>query len=68
MQTEIEEMLPPKLTKNLSNSMFSFLITLWQLKALEINKLNVKYKINLTIKKSDVDSHKIIIYLVNDYQ
>ena len=48
--------------------MFSFLITLWQLKALEINKLSVKYKINLTIKKSDVDSHKIIIYLVNDYQ
>ena len=45
-----------------------FLITLWQLKALEINKLSVKYKINLTIKKSDVDSHKIIIYIANDYQ
>ncbi len=55
-------------TTRVSNSMFSFLITLWQLKALEINKLSVKYKINLTIKKSDVDSHKIIIYLVNDYQ
>lgn len=55
-------------TTRVSNSMFSFLITLWQLKALEINKLNVKYKINLTIKKSDVDSHKIIIYIANDYQ
>ncbi len=25
-------------------------------------------KTNLTVKKSDVDSHKIIVYLVNDYQ
>ena len=29
---------------------------------------STKYKTNLTVKKSDVDSHKIIVYLANDYQ
>ncbi len=33
-----------------------------------MSKLNVKHKTILTIKKSDIDSHKIKVKLANDYQ
>lgn len=48
--------------------MFSFLIMFYQLKTLRDSGLNVKHKTNLAIKRSDVDLHKIIVNLANDYQ
>lgn len=56
------------LLTRVSSSMFSFLITFKQLKVLGINKLSAKCKAILAIEKSDADSHKITVYLANDYQ